>query len=69
MPVNSVSSPVDLIASNSNKVQQQQEQREAHQANRDAAPDNDRDDQTSQATKPTINTSGQAIGTIINAKA
>jgi len=68
MPVNSISSPVDLIASNSSKVQQQ-EQREAHRASRDVTPDHDRDDQAAQAAKPTVNTSGQTIGTIINAKA
>jgi hypothetical protein len=69
MPVNSVSSPVDLIASNSSKVQQPQEQQEAHQASRDVTHDNDSDDQATQAAKPTVNTSGQTIGTIINAKA
>jgi hypothetical protein len=69
MPVNPVSTPIDLIASNSSDKIQHQEQRELHQAHRDVAPDNDNDDQATQATKPTVNTSGQAIGTIINAKA
>lgn len=80
MAVNPVSTPIDLIASNSsnsnkiqqqsNKVQQQQqEQNEVHQASRDATPDNDKDDQTTKANGPTVNTSGQTIGTIVNAKA
>ena len=76
MPVNPVSTPIDLVAaSNANKVhqpqqqQQPQEQSEVHQASRDATPDHDNDDQSSQATKPTVNSSGQTIGTIINAKA
>ena len=71
MAVNPVSTPIDLIASNSsNKVQQQQqEQNEVHQASRDVTPDNDKDDQTTKANGPTVNTSGQTIGTIVNAKA
>jgi len=67
MPVNSVTSPIDLVASSRSRLQQ--EQQEIHQSGRDAAPDNDSDDQTSQAVKPTVNTSGQTIGTIINTKA
>jgi hypothetical protein len=67
MPVNSVTSPIDLIASSRGKLQQ--EQQEVHQSGRDASPDNDSDDQTTQAAKPTVNTSGQTIGTIINTKA
>lgn len=70
MAVNPVSTPIDLVASNSSKVQQQHhEQREVHQANRDVTPDHDNDDHAAQAAKATVNTSGQTIGTIINAKA
>jgi hypothetical protein len=67
MPVNSVNSPIDLIASSRGKLPQ--EQQEVHQSGRDGAPDNDSDDQTAQAAKPTVNSSGQTIGTIINTKA
>ena len=67
MPVNSVTTPIDLVASSRSK--QQQEQQEVHQSGRDAAPDNDSDDQSVQAAKPTVNTSGQTIGTIVNTKA
>jgi len=67
MPVNSVNSPIDLVASSRSKPQQ--EQQEVHQSGRDAAPDNDSDDHTVQAAKPTVNTSGQTIGSIVNTKA
>lgn len=66
MAVNSVSSPIDLIASNSSKAHQQQEQ---NQARRDVAPDHDNDDHATQAAKPTVNSSGQTIGSIVNTKA
>ena len=67
MPVNSVTAPIDLLASTHSKLQQ--EQQEVHQSGRDTTPDNDRDDQTSHAAKPTVNTSGETIGSIINTKA
>ena len=67
MPVNSVTSPIDLIASSRGNLQR--EQQEVLQAGRDSSPDNDSDDQTTQVAKPTVNTSGQTIGTIINTKA
>jgi len=67
MPVNPVNSPIDLIASSRGNLQQ--EHQEVHQSGRDTAPDNDRDDQSIQAAKPTVNTSGQTIGSIINTKA
>ena len=67
MPVNSVTAPIDLLASTHSKLQQ--EHQEVHQSGRDAALDNDCDDQSAQAAKPTVNTSGQTIGTIINTKA
>jgi|GEM_PF-2433554 hypothetical protein len=67
MQVNSATSPIDLVASSRSKLQQ--EQHEVHQSGRDAAPDNDSDNQSAQAAKPTVNTSGQTIGTIINTKA
>ena len=69
MAINPVSTPIDLIASNSNKVQQQQEQNEVHQASQDVTPDNDKDDQSAKANGPTVNSSGQTVGTIINATA
>lgn len=58
---------IDLTASYSAKPGQ--EQNEVHQTGRDITPDNDSDDQTVQSTKPTVNTSGQTIGTLINTKA
>ena len=67
MPVNSVTSPIDLVASSRSTLQQ--EQQEVHQSRQDIAPDNDSDNQTAQVAKPSVNTSGQTIGTIINTKA
>ena len=67
MSVNSVSTPIDLTASNRTTLKQ--EQQEVHQTKRDTTPDHDSDDQSTQATKPSVNTSGQTIGTIINTTA
>jgi hypothetical protein len=58
---------IDLTASYHAKPQP--EQNEIHQAGEDNTPDNDSDDQTVQSAQPTVNTSGQTIGTIINTKA
>ena len=66
MPINPTAN-IDLTASY--RAQPQQEQNEVHQAGRDMTPDNDSDDQTVQPQKPTVNTSGQTIGTIVNTKA
>lgn len=63
MPINPTTN-IDLAASYQAKPQP--EQHEVHQAQRDASPDNDSDDHSS---KPTVNTSGQTIGTIVNTKA
>jgi len=72
MAINPVSTPIDLIASNSNKVQQQQqqqEQKEVQQASQEVTPDNDKDDQSAKGNGPSVNSSGQTVGTIINATA
>lgn len=63
MPINPTTN-IDLTASYHAKPQQ--EQNEAHQVQRDVTPDHDNDDKSA---KPTVNTSGQTIGTIINTKA
>jgi hypothetical protein len=67
MDVNSVSYSIDLTASSGAKPRQ--EQNEAHQSGRDVTPDNGNDAQAAQATKPTVNTSGHTVGTVINTKA
>ena len=64
MPINPTNN-IDLTAIYHSKPQP--EHNEVHQSGRDATTDNDKDDQ--QSTKPTVNTSGQTIGTIINTKA
>lgn len=64
MPINSTTN-IDLTAIYHSKPQP--EHTEDHQSGHDVTTDNDNDDQ--QPTKPTINTSGQTIGTIINTKA
>lgn len=66
MSVNLVST-IDLTASNG--VKPQQEQSEVHQAARDVKPGNDSDNHKALETKPTVNTSGQTIGKVINTKA
>ena len=52
-------------------VRPQSETREAHRAGRDVKNDGDADDgaQAVQAPKPTVNSSGQTIGSIISEKA
>ena len=67
MPINPVSSPIDLTASD--RTNSQQEHQKVQQVSRDAIPDNDSDDQSAQGSKPSVNTSGQTIGTIINTTA
>lgn len=64
MQINPSDNNIDLTASF--PVAPKKEQAEAHQAQRDVAPDHDTDDKSS---KPTVNTSGQTIGTLINTKA
>jgi hypothetical protein len=64
MPINPTTN-IDLTAIYQSKPQP--EHNEVHQSGHDLTTDNDKDDQ--QPTKPTINTSGQTIGTIINTKA
>jgi len=66
MPNISVS-PIDLTASYG--VKPHQEQSESHQSGRDVKPDSDADNHTTPSTKPTVNTSGHTVGTIINTKA
>ena len=66
MPVNPTSN-IDLTATYHAKSQP--EHGEVHQSKHDTKPDNDADDKTVQSAKPTVNTSGQTIGTIINTTA
>ena len=64
MPINATTN-IDLTAIYHSKPQP--EHNEFHKSEHNATTDNDKDDQ--QSTKPTVNTSGQTIGTIINTKA
>jgi hypothetical protein len=78
MYVNATSSSnIDLTASYGTKLQR--ERQEAQQAGRDVTPDNDSDDQAAKTTpssvqaiksaQPSVSSSGQTVGTIINTKA
>ena len=66
MDVNSVSYSIDLTTSSG--VKPRQEQNEAHQSGRNVTSDNDSDSQATLTAEPTVNTSGQTVGTIINTK-
>ena len=59
---------IDLTASFQAKPEPQREieQNKVHQVEANVAADNDSDDQS---VKPSVNTSGQTIGTIVNTKA
>ena len=58
-------SPIDLTASYG--IKPHHEQSESHQSRRDVKPTSD--NRTAPSTKPTVNTSGHNVGTIINTKA
>ena len=67
MDVNSVSYSIDLTTSSG--VKPRQEQNKANQPGHGTSPDNGGNGHAAQEAKPTVNTSGQTVGSIINTKA